>query len=418
MGKEKKINKEVRDKIFELYTKEYIGVIEIGKIVKLGKGKVRQILDEENVHVPKISPYKYEYWMERGMSIDDAKYKSKTFKKGCIEYYLSRGISEEEGRKAINAHLSNNKEDYIKRYGVDSEEKYKELKKQSSKNFTNTRSYWINKGITDENEITRLISENQNKFSKDKLLEKYSENEALEILNKRNELWKKTLEERYPNKQYKNKQDVKSKEYFKEKYPDDWVVKLLEKRFNRDNLYIKGLLEIILKNEFSEDEMIEFLVKNYNDEKRSDFYRLFRLSTTKELLSEYNLNKIFVTCKEKLGLIDGKKSQYGVEKRYGEYIFKSLGEYEIGKFLIDNNIKFNYEVQYPTEVKRFKCDFFIIEDSTYIEYFGLYSANNSIGEKYRNKIIEKHKIVNELNLKFFFSNNIKEIINYLNGYKK
>ena len=327
MGKEKKINKEVRDKIFELYTKEYIGVIEIGKIVKLGKGKVRQILDEENVHVPKISPYKYEYWMERGMSIDDAKYKSKTFKKGCIEYYLSRGISEEEGRKAINAHLSNNKEDYIKRYGVDSEEKYKELKKQSSKNFTNTRSYWINKGITDENEITRLISENQNKFSKDKLLEKYSENEALEILNKRNELWKKTLEERYPNKQYKNKQDVKSKEYFKEKYPDDWVVKLLEKRFNRDNLYIKGLLEIILKNEFSEDEMIEFLVKNYNDEKRSDFYRLFRLSTTKELLSEYNLNKIFVTCKEKLGLIDGKKSQYGVEKRYGEYIFKSLGEY-------------------------------------------------------------------------------------------
>lgn len=94
----------------------------------------------------------------------------------CIEYWLKRGYTEDEGKKRISEiQITNNKK---------------------VKNHTSNRcvEYWLNKGYTEE-EAKEKISELQRTFSKEKCIEKYGEKEGLKRWEERQNKWQTTLHE-------------------------------------------------------------------------------------------------------------------------------------------------------------------------------------------------------------------------------
>ena len=96
----------------------------------------------------------------------------------CIEYYLKRGYSKEEGEKIIRKIQSN----YASRV----------------KNHRSNRQiqYWLDKGYS-EQDAKEIISKLQNTFSKEKCIEKYGEIEGLKVFKERQQKWQKTLHDNH-----------------------------------------------------------------------------------------------------------------------------------------------------------------------------------------------------------------------------
>lgn len=156
------------------------------------------------------NPLHIEHWINKGLSLDAAKNKiselqSKNSKKvknraivskehikklgidpdlfmkeksiRCIEYYIKRGYTEEEGKNIINKIQHN--------YSL------------KVKNHRSNRQikYWIDKGYSKEKAI-QIISKLQCTFSKEKCIEKYGEIEGLKVFEERQKKWQKTLKDK------------------------------------------------------------------------------------------------------------------------------------------------------------------------------------------------------------------------------
>ncbi len=164
----------------------------------------------------KKNPLCVEYWMNKGYSEEESKekivqrqkYSTKFVKKRgvcdkktmankigeenielffrkksryCIEYWTSRGYSEEDGKKKISELQSK----YSKIANGDIEK----VKQRSWR----CPEYWVRvSGCTIE-EARDIISEKQVFFSKEKCIEKYGEKEGLKRWEERQEKWQNTL---------------------------------------------------------------------------------------------------------------------------------------------------------------------------------------------------------------------------------
>lgn len=106
--------------------------------------------------------------------VDDIFFREKSH--FCIEYWIKKGYSEDEGKNKI-----------------------RELQSKLSKRNTNYNSptmisYWLNKGFT-ETEAKKKISELQSTFTLSKCIEKYGEIDGYKRWKERQEKWQKSLHE-------------------------------------------------------------------------------------------------------------------------------------------------------------------------------------------------------------------------------
>ena len=170
--------------------------------------KYEAFLPENKTNEIKISSRKnnrlcVEYWTSRGYTEDEAikliseqQKKSSacvvnrsSIKKGeiddiffrekscfCIEYWVKRGYTEDEGKNKISE--------------LQSKLNKRVLKRKSPK----TIDYWVNNGFS-ENEAREKISEIQSTFSLEKCIEKYGETDGYKRWKQRQEKWQKSLHE-------------------------------------------------------------------------------------------------------------------------------------------------------------------------------------------------------------------------------
>lgn len=134
---------------------------------------------------PKKSPFSKLYWIEKGMTDVEANFKVKSLKPFNKEYWIvNENISEEEAilrvkklqQKNSKKHYDNVKKDPIK---------YREK-------IPMRIEYYLAKGMTEE-EAKNALKERQTTFSLKKCVEKYGEKNGLIIFNDRQIKWSKTL---------------------------------------------------------------------------------------------------------------------------------------------------------------------------------------------------------------------------------
>lgn len=144
-------------------------------------------------------------------------------------------------------------------------------------------------------------------------------------------------------------------------------------------------------------------VPNYNDidnEPNMATYSSykFKFGSLKNALNNINITESEVNQDSSMGNVCLNKK--------GE-ICRSTPELIISNFMIDNNIKYTPEIKYrdlDENIKKlWKMDWYLPEQKTYVEYFGLFQIsdvkrNNRIG-KYTRKAIEKINYCNSKNIK-------------------
>ena len=133
----------------------------------------------------KKSIFNIEYLMEKfNISKEEAIKKRRSYNPLCIEYYLAKGMSEEEGKLKISELQSKNAKKHIAKYR-ENPEKYK-IKSN------NTLEYYLEKGMSEE-EAKIALKERQSTFSLKKCIEKYGEEEGTRRFKERQEKWLHTL---------------------------------------------------------------------------------------------------------------------------------------------------------------------------------------------------------------------------------
>lgn len=181
------------DDMITLYTKEIKSIVFIAKKYKVDTSVISKRLTDNNVKIPKKSAYSKEYWMERGLTEEEAHLKVKTLKPCLIEYWTNKGLTEDEAKLKTELHLMNTERAYIIKYGnEEGVKKFKKLKKSQGLNSKRRVEYWINKGYSRE-EAEEKVSESQSTFSLKKCIEKYGEEEGKRIFTDRQNRWQDSL---------------------------------------------------------------------------------------------------------------------------------------------------------------------------------------------------------------------------------
>jgi hypothetical protein len=194
MGKLYNFNKEEINDMINLYVNEMKSTRFISEKYKVDNSVVIKRLTDAGINVVKGSAFSVNYWINRGLSEDESKQKVKEMKPNLIEYWLSRGFSHEESKLKTELHLMNTERAFIIKYGEDEgvrlfkEKKYKEGKLHSKRSI----EYWINKGYSFEQSKNK-VSESQNTFGLVKCIEKHGEQEGKRIFTERQKKWQESL---------------------------------------------------------------------------------------------------------------------------------------------------------------------------------------------------------------------------------
>jgi hypothetical protein len=90
-------------------------------------------------------------------------------------------------------------------------------------------------------------------------------------------------------------------------------------------------------------------------------------------------------------------------------LLKSDGEYLISKYLIDNNLNYEYEKKYiSNDIDNrigYKTDFYPNDYDYYIEYMGMYEKFN-----YKEHYLKKKKFCEKNNFNVLFETDIKKYL--------
>jgi hypothetical protein len=395
----KKFNNVEINEILKLYVNEFKSVGEIKDLFGCGVKPIYRILKENDIKIPKDSAYNPKYWIERGMSVEDANQKINEIRPTNIEYWINKGYSKEVAEKKLDQQRLLKKSSFIDKFGVIEgnlkwEKRKIELSKRAKTNLKSSKEYWLKRGFFNETIINKKISESQRKFSKQICVNKLGKKNGIKKWEERQKKWQKTMSNKENINEINKKKDCRSVFYYKRKYGDNWLDFLIEKRTytNENKIYIKKCL-----NSKTYDDMLNYIVDNYE---YIDYYN-FRNRIAIPILSEYynvKHDKFKNDLIKKFGFFGN--SMFGYKKQYNGILFSSVGEYYIGKYLIDNNVFFEYNKKYHDNVN-FRYDFYIPILDLYIEYAGLLFHGlkenkiiNSYGIKIKNKILycEKHNL--------------------------
>jgi len=143
----------------------------IGEIEKIKK-------QVENIGQNSIEHYQIVY----GMNFEDAKFKHRSGIVTNLEFWISRGFSEEESKERVRELQKNNSLKF-------SEKRIENPGAYSAMTHTQL-AYWLNKGFS-ECEAREKLRDRQQTFSLEKCIEKYGEEEGEKRWRDRQEKWLK-----------------------------------------------------------------------------------------------------------------------------------------------------------------------------------------------------------------------------------
>lgn len=333
---------------------------------------------------PKKSPMNIDYWISKGLTIEDAKYKIRSFRKNNIEYWLERGYSKEESEnKRKEFQIKNNKKFVIKYKTNENFKNSVDLKR------TNNLNYWLNKGYSEKESMEKL-SDRQRTFSKEICIKKYGEKEGIKIWEKRQEKWIESL--KISNYDGHSRKGIKMEDKV-EKYE-------IEKLINSLSLKNKDLFIELFKKCNTIEDFINTYSETFNEYDELSLYKIMLPIKKLKILHEfYNTSENHI-----MSLIIPKiartKSMYSNYSWFNNHLCRSDGEYIIANFLFKNNIKYIYEKRYENSV--YKYDFYLPKYDLYLEYLGMIKKN-------QNPYKEKLNYLNKNAIKYIASDNINEI---------
>jgi len=186
-------NEEINDMI-KKYVDELKPISLIAKNYNVDPSVIKKRLKDSGIKIVKGSAFNIKFWLEKGLSLDEAKEKIKIIKPSLIEYWLHKGYSLEESKFQTELHLMNTERAYIHKYGEDEGKKLFFLKKEKEGKYHSPRriEYWIKNGYSIE-ESRQKIKDNQNKFSLEKCIQNNGFDEGLNIFTRRQIKWQETL---------------------------------------------------------------------------------------------------------------------------------------------------------------------------------------------------------------------------------
>lgn len=278
-----------------------------------------------------------------------------------IDFWMNKGFDRDESIFKIKELQKNNSLKFI--------EKYNENPKKYEMSFCSKTLYWINKGFS-ENEAQEILS---TKFvnSLDIYINKYGEELGFKKWLDKNEKWR--------GKNNKTYNPLIYNDYIKFTNIDDFVCNFVE------NSVFLGV------NEYHSISKIK-LLQHYFSLTEEEIYLKFIIT----IKNKYHYNK--------------KTKKWTIY--FNNHICRSFGELEIATFLYNNNIEYKYEKFYPNNNNK-KCDFYINKLELYVEYLGMLNYENKDNSEYIKNIELKNKICLENNLKYYFSKNVKDVIEYI-----
>lgn len=125
-----------------------------------------------------ISPFNIKFWINKGLTEEEAKYKVNSFRKINKEYWLERGFTENEAIQKIS--------DFQKEQA----QKFKNSKKVHKNSMH--KNYWIERGFTKEEAIQK-VKERQSVGSLENFQKRFGKKEGLEKWKLRQINWQKTM---------------------------------------------------------------------------------------------------------------------------------------------------------------------------------------------------------------------------------
>jgi hypothetical protein len=308
-----------------------------------------------------------------------------------IDFWLCRGYSEEESLKKVS-----------------------ELQSKSAKmiNFDNRLlpsniEYWVNRGFSND-EAVEKIRHHQTTFSLEKCIQKYGEIDGTKKWEDRQIKWINSLNKTKEIAGGFNN-DSSSVDFFKNKFGDEWVLRLLSKlSYTEDNLKI---LTNIINQCKNIDDLCEYIKNNVNFDTLSELHFIFNSKLIQEIFNiDYETLKSYIINKLKI-----QKTKFGNLWFIDGFIFNSNGEYVIGKLLKNKGVEFLHNKKYPNSNMRY--DFFLPKYNIYVEYFGLIKnlgwCDNVILDKYKRKMDEKILFCQKNNLPLIHDTKCLNIINKL-----
>jgi len=290
-----------------------------------------------------VSPFSKEFWINKGMTEQDAIFKANSIRSIKKEYWMIRGFDEETSIELA-------------------------LKQKNSNNFNGVRSkfriseqnkeYWMIRGFSVE-ESEKKVTERQITFSYDKCVEKFGEVEGAKIWQTRQDKWQKTLNDK---PELEKSRINLEKNIFKIKNGE-----ILENYFVR----IKNSSNVFLKFDTVEDIYKHHLMV-YETHKS---YRHRYTPAEYINILPYSIQTC-IDCKlfeieaihfyEKLDFI---QTARGTQHQTPHGLLRSWNEINFYYRLVFYNIEFKIEKVYPNSKRR--CDFFIPMFNEYIEIAGM-----------------------------------------------
>lgn len=219
-----------------------------------------------------------EFWLNRInpktnklYNFDDALSHIRSFKKCNVEYWTTKGYSEDEAKIRVSKFQKSNSRKF---------KKIKSSNPQKYDHIYNTKiEYWINKGYS-EDEAKIRISNRQRTFTKEKLITKYGDNIGLRLWTNRQEKWQNTLKENNSSVVLNKKKSVSLNSFIK-KYGTDGFERYIKFRGycgSDENLLRKAIQ--LSKDRYNNYDYVSNFYKNlkvnkytkYKASKESLFY--------------------------------------------------------------------------------------------------------------------------------------------------
>jgi hypothetical protein len=192
MGRKKEFNEGQINDIINLYCDKLESIVKIAEKYSCDASVIKRILKSNNINVSSGSAYNINFWVNRGMSEDEAKYHISTLRPSNVNFWLKKGLSYEEAILATDMGRCLSLEGAIYYYGeelgVIKYAKTMERNIANGKKSPRVTSYWVSKGYSEE-EAKIKVSETQSTFSLKKCIKKHGEEQGKKIWMDRQIKW-------------------------------------------------------------------------------------------------------------------------------------------------------------------------------------------------------------------------------------
>jgi hypothetical protein len=142
-----------------------------------------------------MSVFSIKYWIKKGLSEEEAKYQIAIRRPNNVFYYINKGFTEEEAKIKVSERQAKGGE------------KRKLLSIEDKRKLTpRCIEFWLSKGLSEQS-AKKALANHQKTFSKELCIKKYGDIEGLRIWQKRQDDWQTTL----ANKSIEETEDINSR---------------------------------------------------------------------------------------------------------------------------------------------------------------------------------------------------------------